>query len=77
MRRDAGCTHLSARNLALLLIPDVDVAHAFFAREWHAAHDGGWPARSLLRGSPNDLAPAAFCLQSGGCSELSLVGRFR
>ena len=73
---DAGGTHLPLRGLVLHLLPNIDVAHAFFRNELHAGHDGGPDAASLLRGSA-DGWPCAFQLQSGGCKEASLVGRFR
>jgi hypothetical protein len=72
---DAGGTHLPLRGLVLHLLPNIDVAHAFFRHELHAGHDGGPDAASLLRGSA-DGHPCAFQLQSGGCKETSLVGRF-
>ena len=72
---DAGGTHLPLRGLVLHLLPNIDVAHAFFRSELHVGHDGGPDAASLLRGSA-DGWPCAFQLQSGGCKEASLVGRF-
>ena len=67
---DAGGTHLPLRGLVLHLLPNIDVAHAFFRHELHAGHDGGPDAASLLRGSA-DGYPCAFQLQSGGCKETS------
>ena len=63
---DTGGTHLPLRGLVLQLLPNVDVAHAFFRHELHAGHDGSPGAASLLRGSA-DGWPCAFQLQSGGC----------
>ena len=71
---DAGGTHLPLRGLVLHLLPDIDIGHAFFRYELHAGHDGGRGAAGRLRGSA-DGYPCGFLLQSGGCSEASLVGR--
>ena len=60
----------------LHLLPNIDIAHVFFRHELHAGHDGGPGAALRLRGSADGF-PCAFQLQSGGCSEASLVGRFK
>ena len=72
---DIGGTHLPLLNLVLMLVPDADVAHAFFRDVFHAAHDAGQHHASLLRAGPGGR-PAAFLLQSGGCSERKLHARF-